>query len=124
MIIPKGNGKYLVTSEKGRPLINPYLTLEQAKKRLAQVERFKAITARESVPVHVIPVKNSTLVKMLLHDKQDRNLEVLEILLFFLSPRKKSNKRKKHKRLNRAKEKGKRQKNKNPLPPRGITFCD
>lgn len=34
-----------VVSEEGKPLSKDNLTLEQAKARLAQVERFKAMTA-------------------------------------------------------------------------------
>jgi len=40
-MIKKGKGGYTVVSSKGRNLGGPYKTLEEAKKRLRQVEFFK-----------------------------------------------------------------------------------
>jgi len=40
-MIRKVNGKYQVFSSKGRNMGGPYKTLEEAKKRLRQVEFFK-----------------------------------------------------------------------------------
>lgn len=46
MIIKRG-GKYHVRSEEGKNLGGPYDTLEEAKKRLAQVEMFKALKGKK-----------------------------------------------------------------------------
>jgi len=40
-MIKKVNGGYQVLSEKGKNMGGPYKTLEEAKKRLRQVEYFK-----------------------------------------------------------------------------------
>lgn len=46
MIIKKKDG-YHVVSEKGRNLGGPYESYESAKKRLAEVEIFKAMAAKK-----------------------------------------------------------------------------
>ena len=40
-MIKKSGSGYIVTSEKGKPLSRPGISLQAAKKRLAQVEMFK-----------------------------------------------------------------------------------
>lgn len=44
-MIRKEGGKYVVLSESGKKLGGPYKTVEQAHKRLAQVEMFKHMKA-------------------------------------------------------------------------------
>lgn len=42
-MIKEEDGKFYVLSEEGKHLGGPYKTREEAKKRLAQVEMFKAL---------------------------------------------------------------------------------
>jgi len=43
MIVSRGNGKWQVMSETGKPLSKPDLTRREAESRLAEVESFKGI---------------------------------------------------------------------------------
>lgn len=48
MIVPVGKGKYVVKSEDGKKTLSKPLTMEAAKRRLQQIEMFKALAGKKT----------------------------------------------------------------------------